>query len=132
MSLYLGNLSIEEIESRAGFEFPQKLHDYMKSRRQQSANNIKQGEWHCFDIPFVLVCGDIETATDIHNLGSKRRMERSVMKSDLNALLYGDFTPDQREIDLHERLELYYRQTPDEMDNRTDRDWETKICYQAR
>ena len=41
------------------------------------------------------------------------------MKSDLNALLYGDFTPAQREIDLHERLELYYRQTPDEMDNRT-------------
>lgn len=34
-------------------------------------------------------------------------------------LLYGDFTPDQRVIDLHERLDLYYKQTPDEMDNRT-------------
>ena len=49
----------------------------------------------------------------------KRRMERSAMKSDLNALLYGDFTPDQRYIDLHNRFELYYKQTPDGMDNRT-------------
>ncbi len=39
--------------------------------------------------------------------------------SDKAQLLYGDFTPGQREIDLYDRLELYYRQTPDEMDNRT-------------
>lgn len=38
---------------------------------------------------------------------------------DKTQLLYGDFKPDKRYIDLHERLELYYRQTPDEMDNRT-------------
>jgi len=40
------------------------------------------------------------------------------MTVELNALLYGDFTPSQRDIDLYERLELYYRQTTDEMDNR--------------
>ncbi|WP_345873145.1 hypothetical protein [Shewanella algae] len=39
--------------------------------------------------------------------------------NDLMPLLCGDFKPDQRWIDLVERLELYYRQTPDEMDNRT-------------
>ena len=41
------------------------------------------------------------------------------MKSDLNALLYGEFKPDERQIELHKRLEQYYRDTPDEMDNRT-------------
>jgi len=35
-------------------------------RRQQSASKVKQGMWHYFDIPFVLVCGDTETATEIY------------------------------------------------------------------
>jgi len=67
MSIYLGDLSIEEIEKRAGIDFPKELKDYMGTRKQNSASNIKQGKWHCFDIPFVLVCGDIETAMEIHN-----------------------------------------------------------------
>lgn len=66
MSIYLGNLSIAEMEKRSGVEFPEKLKEYMGPRRQQSASNIKQGAWHCFDVPFVLVCGDMETATEIH------------------------------------------------------------------
>ena len=67
MNIYLGNLSIEEIESRAGVSFPEELKKYMDTRRQESASNIKNGKWHCFDIPFILVCGDIEVATEIHN-----------------------------------------------------------------
>ena len=41
------------------------------------------------------------------------------MNSSLNAHLFGEFTLDQRDIDLYERLELYYQQTPVGMDNRT-------------
>ena len=67
MSVYLGNLSIEEIERRAGVDFPDDLKYYMGPRRQEVASNIKEGKWHCFDIPFVLVCGDMDTATEIHN-----------------------------------------------------------------
>jgi len=67
MSIYLGNLNIDEIEKRAGVDFPEELRDYMKPRKQESANDVKQGEWHCFDIPFVLVCGDMDTATEIHS-----------------------------------------------------------------
>ena len=66
MNIYLGNLSIDEMEKRSGVDFRQELKDYMEPRRQQSAGNIKQGMWHCFDIPFVLVCGDMETATEIY------------------------------------------------------------------
>lgn len=67
MSIYLGNLSIDEIERRSGVEFPAELKSYMEPRRQESASDVKQGKWHCFDIPFVLVCGGMETATEIHN-----------------------------------------------------------------
>jgi len=63
----IGNLTIKEIESRAGVEFPPELKGYMEPRHQAEASKIKAGKWHCFDIPFTLVCGDMETATQIHN-----------------------------------------------------------------
>ena len=65
MDVYLGDLSVEEIEKRVGIDFPKELKDYMGTRKQDIASNIKKGEWHCFGIPFVLLCGDIETATEI-------------------------------------------------------------------
>jgi hypothetical protein len=63
----LGNLTIEQIEKRAGVKFPDELVEYMKPRWQQKAENVGIGKWHCFDLPFNLVCGDMETATEIHN-----------------------------------------------------------------
>ena len=66
MSIYLGNLSIEEIELRSGVEFPQELKDYMADKKQESASNIAEGKWHCFDIPFVLVCGGRSMAENIY------------------------------------------------------------------
>lgn len=66
MNIYLGNLDIEDIERRAGVEFSQALKDYMKDKKQDEAKNIAEGKWHCFDIPFVLVCGGMGIATDIY------------------------------------------------------------------
>lgn len=66
MSIYLGNLSIDEIEKRSGVEFSREFKEYMEPRRQENASNIATGKWHCFDIPFVLVCGDMETATEVY------------------------------------------------------------------
>jgi hypothetical protein len=40
-------------------------------------------------------------------------------KQEFESLYLGNFKPDQRYIDLYERLSLYYKQTPDQMDNRT-------------
>lgn len=63
----LGDLSVEQIEKRLGIEFPQDIRDFMNSNNQHEASNVAKGKWHCFDIPFNLVCGDIETATKIYN-----------------------------------------------------------------
>jgi cell wall assembly regulator SMI1 len=61
----LGNLTVKQIEKRLGIEFPEDIRDFMKKTHQEEADNIKPGKWHCFDIPFNLVCGDMETATKI-------------------------------------------------------------------
>lgn len=65
MGIMLGNLSVKEIEERAGVEFPEKLIEFMNTNHQEKAENIKAGKWHCFDMPFNLVCGDMETASTI-------------------------------------------------------------------
>lgn len=67
MNIMLGNLSVNQIEERLGIEFPQDIRDFMQKNHQSSANDIAKGKWHCFDIPFHLVCGDLETATKIYN-----------------------------------------------------------------
>ena len=63
----LGNLNVIEIEKRLGIDFPIEIRDFMNKNYEHKANDIPIGKWHCFDIPFVLVCGDLETATKIYN-----------------------------------------------------------------
>ena len=72
MSVFLGNLSIDEIEERSGVKFPQALIDFMEPKKQDKASNVKPGKWHCFDIPFNLVCGDRQTAEEIYKHLSPR------------------------------------------------------------
>lgn len=65
MGIMLGNLSVDEMQRRSGVDFPVEFIDYMKDRHQPEAENIKPGKWHCFDLPFMLVCGDMEMAEEV-------------------------------------------------------------------
>jgi len=65
MEIMFGNLTVEEMQRRCGVEFPSELIEFMEARHQSEAQNVQPGKWHCFDIPFVLVCGDMETAREI-------------------------------------------------------------------
>ena len=67
MTIMLGNLTVAEIEKRTGVTFSEELKQLMEKTHQAEANNIVDGRWHCFDIPFILVCGDKETATEIYS-----------------------------------------------------------------
>jgi hypothetical protein len=67
MSIMLGNLSVKQIEERLGIDFPKDIKEFMEESHQSSASNVEKGKWHCFDIPFCLVSGDIETAIKIFN-----------------------------------------------------------------
>jgi len=86
MSIYLGNLSVADMEHRCGVKFPTALHEYLVDKHQPSAANIMSGKWHCFDIPFVLVCGDMQTATTIHghlcNLGKEFKQPLQIALQD--------------------------------------------------
>jgi len=66
MSFMLGNLDVAAIEKRSGVTFPEKLVEFMLATHQPSATKIRLGKWHCFDAPFTLVCGDVDTATIIY------------------------------------------------------------------
>lgn len=65
MGIMLGNLSIDEMQRRAGVYFPSELVDFMRDKRQVDAEKIERGKWHCFDLPFTLVCGDMDTAKEV-------------------------------------------------------------------
>lgn len=69
MNIYLGNMTIDDMEIRMGIKFPEELKGYMNVHHQDIADTHKllDSEWHCFDIPFVIVCGSIEVATRIYN-----------------------------------------------------------------
>lgn len=67
MGIMLGNLGLDEIQKRAGVSFPAELVEWMTDKRQEEASNIKAGMWHCFDLPFMLVCGDLPTAEKIYS-----------------------------------------------------------------
>lgn len=75
MTIHLWNLSIVEIEKRLGIEFPEEIREFMKLTRQENATQIDKWEWHCFDIPFNMVCGDMETAQKIYDSVKTRSKE---------------------------------------------------------
>jgi len=58
----LGNLSADQIEHRMGITFPDDLKEVLKKYYQREATNIKPGYWHCFDMPFTMVCGNKDLA----------------------------------------------------------------------
>lgn len=64
MSIYLGDVSVEQIEHRTGITLSDEDREYLKAHRQHKINNtkIERGCWHCFDIPFSFNAGDEETA----------------------------------------------------------------------
>ncbi len=67
MSIMLGNLTVDQMEKRSGIEWPDALKQFLSDRHQPAASNIAPGKWHCFDLPFQLVCGDMETAQTVYD-----------------------------------------------------------------
>ena len=64
MSIYLGNLTPEQIESRLGIELTAEDKELLKKTHQPEVNNvpIASGKWHCFDLPFMIMTSDVKTA----------------------------------------------------------------------
>ena len=65
MGIMLGNLTLKQIEERTGISVPDDDRAELNGMRQEKAENIAPGKWHCFDLPFMIVCGDKPTAEKV-------------------------------------------------------------------
>jgi len=66
MGIMLGNFSIEAMENKLNIKFPEELKEIMVNTRQEDVSHkIKEGKWHCFHLPFVIVCGNKDFAVKI-------------------------------------------------------------------
>jgi hypothetical protein len=66
----LGNLTVEEMERRLGITLSDEHRRRFLDSRQEQVNDtpLAPGCWHCFDIPFMLVCDVKETAMYFHDI----------------------------------------------------------------
>ena len=65
MAIMLGNLNVSSIEKRLGIVLKDSDRDTLCSMRQNDAQKIQPGKWHCFDLPFMILCGDFETCKTV-------------------------------------------------------------------
>lgn len=65
MSVYLGNVTMEQLQERVGTVFEPEDIARLKKTHSDNAEVAGKDEWHCFDMPFTLVCGSRETAENV-------------------------------------------------------------------
>ena len=68
MGILLGNLNTKQIQQRLGITLPEEDVSTLDSMRQEKAENVASDKWHCFDIPFTMVCGSMEAATKVYEI----------------------------------------------------------------
>lgn len=58
MNIYLGNLSIEQIEREYQVQFSEEDKTWLKEHRQANVSIVLGADkWHCFDFPRVIAVG---------------------------------------------------------------------------
>lgn len=67
MNIYLGNLSVEQIEKEYRVVFTEEDKQWLQEHHQAEANNIQSDKWHFFDIPRVMMTGSNEFAKEIND-----------------------------------------------------------------
>ena len=65
--IYLGNLSIEQIEKEYGVIFSEEDRQWLSEHHQDKADNIRKDKWHFFDIPRIIVVGSYEFRNEIYD-----------------------------------------------------------------
>ena len=69
MSIYLGNLTVKQIEKRLGIELTDDERAELESYRENVCDKVTgRNVWHCYDIPFELVVGSKKTADVVYKI----------------------------------------------------------------
>ena len=67
MGIMLGNLSIKQMEERLGIKLT--AEDVKNMWGHSSLAKLQsKDDWHCFDIPFMIACGCMDTAIRINSV----------------------------------------------------------------
>jgi len=61
----LGNLTVKDIEERLDITLSEEDRAALGAIRCNSANDIPADGWHCFDIPFMILCGSMKTHSEV-------------------------------------------------------------------
>ena len=68
--IMLGNLSADQMEKRLGIEFTTEEKETLNATRQLAVNETPLADecWHCFDIPFMVMCGTKATCCKVMDI----------------------------------------------------------------
>lgn len=58
MKIYLGNLTINQLEDRCGCKFEKEDYEWLKEHRQDNAEIKAKDKFHIFDMPFMIQAGE--------------------------------------------------------------------------
>lgn len=68
MVIYLGNLTVKELEDKHSFTLSDEERATLESMRQDKAENVQSDKFHIFDIPRVIACGSKDTAIKVYEI----------------------------------------------------------------
>lgn len=68
MTAKFGNLTVNEMEQLQEISLTEDVRVKLEKMRQNDAQNIEKGKFHIFRFPFVIDCGDEDTARDVINM----------------------------------------------------------------
>ena len=69
MAIYLGNLTIEQLEKRCGITLTEGQRTTLNALREDKCDSVRgNNKIHIYDIPFLIECGNREARETIINM----------------------------------------------------------------
>lgn len=70
MFIFLGNLTVEQLEKRLGIELTDEDRKFISDSRQKEVNNtpLGDGKIHIYDIPLMIMCDTVNTAIKVRDM----------------------------------------------------------------
>lgn len=65
--IYLGNLSVEQIEKEYCVSFSEEDKKWLLEHNQDKAEDIEKDKWHFFDIPRIVIVGSQKFRQELYN-----------------------------------------------------------------
>jgi hypothetical protein len=69
MNIYLGNLTVKQIEKRLEIELTENERTELESCREEVCDKVRGHDvWHCYDVPFEMVVGSKQAADTVYKV----------------------------------------------------------------